>query len=99
MKYLLIVLLLLPAIASANELNLDLDVSRLYRKSLETPDNEAAQQKEESREADQERMIRELIRGMSRPQTTLDENGTIGRSYPDRLLSPLEKKRGALLNK
>lgn len=91
--YLLIILLLMPAFAFADELHLDLDVGRLYHKSLEKPDNEATQRKEESREADQERMIWELIRGMSRPKTTIDEKGTIWRSYPDNLLIPLEKDR------
>jgi hypothetical protein len=93
MKYLLISLLLLPTISVADELHLDLDFSRLYRKSLEKPDNHAAQRKEESREADQERMIRELIWGMSRPQTTPDEQGTIWRSYPGSLVIPLVKDR------
>ena len=93
MKCLLIMVLLMPAVASADELHLDLDFGRLYRKSLEQPVHEAVPRKEESREAAQERMIQELIRAMSRPKPTRDEEGTIWRSYPDNLLIPLEKDR------
>jgi hypothetical protein len=74
-KYLLMALLLLPTISFADELHLDLDLLRLYRKSVEKSDDQAEQGREEKQEANQDRLIHELIREMTQPKTKFDDTG------------------------
>jgi len=92
-KYLPIIALFVPAVAFADALHLDLDVSRLYRKSLEEPETEAVQRKGETGKTEQERMIQELIRRMNRPKTTFDDEENMWWNYPGGPLIPLEKDR------
>jgi hypothetical protein len=91
MKCLLMALLLLPTISFADELHLDLDLSKIYRKSLGSSDGENERKHEEGEEAKQDRIIRELIREMNQPRNTFDSQSNSWWGYQHGLVVPGEK--------
>ena len=93
MKYLLIALLLMPAFSFADELHYDLDLGKIFHRSMERSDRETQERKEEQRELEQERQIQELMLEMNRPKTKFDDKGNFWIEYPSDLVLPPEKSK------
>jgi hypothetical protein len=91
MKYLLMALLLMPTLSFADELHYDLDLGKIFHRSMERSDREAQERKEEQSEAEQDRVIQELRHKRNKPKTKFDDKGNIWREYPNGLVVPLEK--------